>query len=451
MKGLLVIWIVVRISFEAVVWATLVWTASESFYPIEWISLFWVFFAILFILGLKVMGAEPWLAGVMLVTDPMLVGMAVLQAVMCALIPTVITIVVANLISSWTHMVPDWLHVFLFFGCGFYILWRRNGKQRAVQAWKGGPKPEWKTSDLFKGPSPVEHLPEWQREKLMEHRNQRSSLKVEEGQGVWTRAPDRSLVTELELYWAQVSPFKNNKIGFAVYSKKSGQMAQSGYDYDTEKQAIDAASAWMRHGKSPDLTGDFRAEPATEKQPENARLQTERDLVKAISLGASKSTKRIVDFIPEGKQEADLTIKIYLEYLCFFLHVTNRQASKVGSYQEVNEMYNTITPLVIGNVIHEVWDLKGEKIPQTWTIAIRRQAEAREIQYAESKEYASKEWKPLSGTSTVDMLVRNIRELADTYYPEELFQIQLAARESMHESKLLELIANYRKAHPSGN
>jgi hypothetical protein len=51
---------------------------------------------------------------------------------------------------------------------------------------------------------------------------------------------------------------------------------------------------------------------------------------------------------------------------------------------------------------------------------------AREIQYAESKEYASKEWKPLSGTSTVDMLVRNVREMLDTYNPEVLFQIQLA-------------------------
>ena len=74
--------------------------------------------------------------------------------------------------------------------------------------------------------------------------------------------------------------------------------------------------------------------------------------------------------------------------------------------------------------------------------------QAREIQYAESKEYASKEWKPLSGTSTVDMLVRNIREILDTYNPEELFQIQLAARETMHEAKIPELIANYRKAHP---
>jgi hypothetical protein len=114
---------------------------------------------------------------------------------------------------------------------------------------EGEPKPEWKTSDLFKGPTPIDHLPKWQREKLTEHRQQRSSLKVEVGRGVWTRAPDRSLVTELELYWALVSSSKNDKIGFGVYSKKSGQMAHLCLDYDTEKQAMDSAVAWMRHGK----------------------------------------------------------------------------------------------------------------------------------------------------------------------------------------------------------
>ena len=48
------------------------------------------------------------------------------------------------------------------------------------------------------------------------------------------------------------------------------------------------------------------------------------------------------------------------------------------------------------------------------------------------------------------MLVRNIREMIDTYNPEDLFQIQLAARESMLEAKIPELIASYRKAHPIG-
>jgi hypothetical protein len=138
MKGLLVIWTVVRIAFEAAIWATLVWTASDSFYPVEWIFLFWIFFAILFLLGLKVVGAEPWLARSMLLIDPMLVGLAVLQAAMCGLVATVVAIVVANLI----HTPTDWLQVFLFFGCGFYVLWRRSGKKRAVQSWKGEPKPE---------------------------------------------------------------------------------------------------------------------------------------------------------------------------------------------------------------------------------------------------------------------------------------------------------------------
>ena len=55
---------------------------------------------------------------------------------------------------------------------------------------------------------------------------------------------------------------------------------------------------------------------------------------------------------------------------------------------------------------------------------------AREIEYSKSKEYASKQWKPLTGTSTVEMLTRNIREILDTHNPEVLFQIQLAAREA---------------------
>ena len=329
MKFLLILWTTIRNAFEGAVWATLVWTASESFFDVEWIYLFWGFFAILCLQGLKVLGAEPWLGRAMVTIDPMLVGLAIWQAVMCALIPTVIAIVVGNMISSWTQRVPDWLHVFLFFGCAFYIFWRRNGKRKAVQAWKGEPKPEWKTSDLFKGPSTVDHLPEWQREKLTEHRQKRQNVEV--GRGAWTRAAsDGSLVTELDLYWAQVVPWVDNKFGFVCYSKKSGQMAQSWYDYETEKQAMGAAVAWMRHSTSPGPVVDSK--PETEKQCEDARLQTERELVETIALSASKSTKRIVDFIPEGKKKSDLTIKSYLEYLCFFVHVTNRLASKHASY-----------------------------------------------------------------------------------------------------------------------
>jgi hypothetical protein len=439
MRLLLVLWITIRNAFEAAVWATLFWTASEAFFDVEWIHLFLIFFAILFIGGLGTRGAEPW---PMLGIDPMLVGLAIVQATTNALVLAVITIVVASLL----HIQTNWLHVFLFFGCACYIPWRRNGKKKAVRAWKGKPKPEWKPSELYKGPSPLDHLPEWQRERLVEHRQKRQH--VELGRGTWTRASsDRALVTELDLYWATVVPWVENKIGFICYSKASGQMAQSWYDYDTEKQAMDAAVAWMRHGKSPNRVEDVGTDTATEKQPEADRLQTERDLIEAIDLGARKINKRTADFVPEGEKKSDLLIKMYLEYLCFFVHVTNRLASKVASYKEVDKMYNTLVPLAVAHVLCEVFRSANEAARQEFAKAIPELIEAREKQYAQSKEYASKEWKPLSGTSTVDMLVRNISETLDTHNPEVLFQIQLAARESMQEAKIPELIANYRKAH----
>jgi hypothetical protein len=356
MKLLLVLWTVVRNAFESAVWATLVWTAAKLFYPLEWVPLFWIFFAILFISGLGAMGAGPW---PMLAIDPMLVGLAILQAAVCSLVATVITIIVV---------------------CGFYTLWRRNGKKRAIQSWKGEPKPVWQPSGYFKGPTPINHLPEWQRKLLEEHREQRVLKKVEPGRGVWTRAPfDGSLVTEVELYWAQVLSLADNKIGFTVYSKKSGQMANLWLDCASEKQAMDLAVDCMLYGKSPDLAGDVRAEPATEQQPENGALQTERDLVDAIALSASKSAKRIVDFIPDGEKKSDLTIKTYLEYLCFFVHATNRLASNVASYQEVDRMYNTIAPLVREYVIHEVFtSVKEEHIRQVWREAITELIKARD-------------------------------------------------------------------------
>ena len=310
MRLLLVLWITIRNAFEAAVWATLFWTASEAFFDVEWIHLFLIFFAILFIGGLGTMGAEPW---PMLGIDPMLVGLAIVQATTNALVLAVITIVVAS--------------------------------------------------------------------------------------------------------------------------------------YDTEKQAMDAAVAWMRHGKSPNPVEDVGTDTATEKQPEADRLQTERDLIEAIDLGARKINKRTADFVPEGEKKSDLLIKMYLEYLCFFVHVTNRLASKVASYKEVDKMYNTLVPLAVAHVLCEVFRSANEAARQEFAKAIPELIEAREKQYAQSKEYASKEWKPLSGTSTVDTLVRNISETLDTHNPEVLFQIQLAARESMQEAKIPELIANYRKAH----
>ena len=158
---------------------------------------FWFFFAVLSILGFKAVATEPSLARSMLIIDPMLVAMAVLQAAVNALVLTIITVVIATLIHRQTNR----LHVFLFFGTGFYILWRRSGKRKAVRSWQGT-KPQWEPSDLFIEATPIKHLPAWQQERLQEHRVERSSLKAQSGELLWTRGSNGALVTELELYWS---------------------------------------------------------------------------------------------------------------------------------------------------------------------------------------------------------------------------------------------------------
>jgi hypothetical protein len=59
---------------------------------------------------------------------------------------------------------------------------------------------------------------------------------------------------------------------------------------------MDAAVAWMLRGESaspPIVSEDVKAEPTPVKQPEDARLRTERALVEAIAVGASKSMNRV--------------------------------------------------------------------------------------------------------------------------------------------------------------
>jgi hypothetical protein len=117
----------------------------------------------------------------------------------------------------------------------FYILWRRNGKRKAVQSWQGTPKPAWKKSGLF-ATSPIDHLPEWQRDLLADHRRQRYVQEPDSDQVLWTKSSKENLVTELELYWANVVPWTDGKIVWIVYSKETGAIRESGYNCVTEEE-----------------------------------------------------------------------------------------------------------------------------------------------------------------------------------------------------------------------
>jgi hypothetical protein len=143
MKLLLILWTTILNALEGAVWATLLWTATETFFHIPWIYLFWVCFVILYLSGLQVLGADPLVARLIVATDPKLVGLSILMSAICALIPTVLTVVIANMVSPWTHVSPGWLHVFLFFACGLYIIYRwGKGNREVVQMCKRESKPE---------------------------------------------------------------------------------------------------------------------------------------------------------------------------------------------------------------------------------------------------------------------------------------------------------------------
>jgi hypothetical protein len=297
------------------------------------------FFCHTFFAGFDTINAPP---RPILEIDPILVGLAILQGSVAGLLLATVAISISALI----HVPTNWLHLFLFFSCAFYIPWRHFGKKNTIRAWKGG----CATPNHVKGSSMEKH---------------------------------------------HISATENASV-----------------------------------------------------QSNNPREKTERDLVKAIAIAASNSTDGIIQFIPVGKNQDEMTLKVYLEYLCFFIHMTNRFASESTTYQEADEMFNTIVPAVGLYTLYEIFGKVPNLPTNELAKTIPKIIQAREIEYAQSKEYASKEWQPLTGTSIVEMLGRNISKILDTCNPEVLFQIQLSPRQVMLKANLKELIANYRQAHP---
>jgi hypothetical protein len=86
---------------------------------------------------------------------------------------------------------------------------------------------------------PGVNLPRWQLDEIAKHRRLRQ--KTDPNKIVWTRTFERVAVTELRNHWARVAVGVDGKFAFFVYSKDSGGIACSWYDYDTEQQAMHAA------------------------------------------------------------------------------------------------------------------------------------------------------------------------------------------------------------------
>jgi hypothetical protein len=106
------------------------------------------------------------------------------------------------LTSRWTGYRPDWLVLWLGVTSAGVVFCRAQAKRKGAQAWEASPSaspPEKKLS--FGEQSP--NLPQWQREKLEEHRHKRRA-EADPDRVIWTRTPKGELVTEIGHYWANV-------------------------------------------------------------------------------------------------------------------------------------------------------------------------------------------------------------------------------------------------------
>jgi hypothetical protein len=95
---------------------------------------------------------------------------------------------------------------------------------------------------------PSQSLPEWQIEELERHRRlrQRSSRSSNPQAIIWTRSSRGYAMTELENYWVDVEPMRENKFAFIFYSKVTGFRVRTGLDYESEEEAMHAVVAYMR-------------------------------------------------------------------------------------------------------------------------------------------------------------------------------------------------------------
>jgi hypothetical protein len=134
MKFLLLLWITIRGTFEATVWATAVWCILYSFTNVLWLQCFWVFIPIHFIWNMSfveyVRTHTKRDCFCYMLIESISVGLSIIHAVIISILPTIAAIVLLSLLEVWTNLETHWLHTWLFVACVVYSLSRRSRKPR---------------------------------------------------------------------------------------------------------------------------------------------------------------------------------------------------------------------------------------------------------------------------------------------------------------------------------
>jgi hypothetical protein len=134
MKFLLLLWITIRASFDASVWATAVSCLFYAFANVAWLQCFWIFLALQLIGELsfvkKIATRTKHECFTYLRRESILVGLSILYAPLLSILPTVAVIVLLSYLQTLTDLETHWLHAWLFVACVVYLLLRGREKRR---------------------------------------------------------------------------------------------------------------------------------------------------------------------------------------------------------------------------------------------------------------------------------------------------------------------------------
>jgi hypothetical protein len=250
MAFLFVLWIVARSLLYAALQANVIWAVAMAVATdrlTNWIQI-WQFLAALhtIINSRQILRANRF--KVLLTTDTGLFIIGLGQGVFIGSLLTLLIGAIIWLTSRWTGFFPDWPLLWIGIPSLATLFFRWQAKRKGRQAWEGAPAKNAIKQFSFGHQSP--NLPQWQQTELAQHRRIRASEGKEPDQIVWTSSKEGT-VTEIGPYWASVQPGAKSEHIFTVYSKTSGSVSKSGFDYQTESEAMIAAVEFMRDGKDP--------------------------------------------------------------------------------------------------------------------------------------------------------------------------------------------------------
>jgi hypothetical protein len=136
MKFLFLLWVTIRGTFDAAVWATAVWCILCYFSNVLWLQCFGIFIAIHFLsnmpLGnyIKSHTRQDCLHYIQI--EARQVGISIFYGLILGPLIAAAAIVLLSLVQVWTNLETHWLHTLLFVACVVYSLSRANGKRRMV-------------------------------------------------------------------------------------------------------------------------------------------------------------------------------------------------------------------------------------------------------------------------------------------------------------------------------